>query len=168
MDVFRKVARDAVKSYVTGESSEGGVERSVMRSDKKEAARAAFADLLDIELTNRGIAGKRLAQELGVSDATVNRLRTAVTAPRPEHITGIARLLNLDPARLAVTAGYPAEMFGNVEPYPSPRPTAEREAFRRYLEGVKGLNPAGRRKLLATFEEISMQEEGDTLGNETH
>lgn len=124
----------------------------------KRAQAAAFGEWLDITLSNKGVQGRRVADAVGVSDATVSRWRSGLSLPDQGQLVLIAELLELDPRRLAVTAGVlPPAMAPGVEPYPMPEPTAQRDAVRRQIAKIKGLTEDGREKLLATYDQMILE-----------
>ena len=117
---------------------------------------ATFGEWLEITLENRGMTGRELGELLGgVHEATVSRWRTGKAIPSVEALGQLADLLGLDKQRLVVTAGHPAaQLLDDVQPYPMPVPTAQRESIRRQIANIKGLSNAGRVKLLDTYDSI--------------
>lgn len=124
-------------------------------------ARMSFGEWLDTTLDNEGIASRVIAEWAEVDDSTVSRWRAGASLPSMQAIASIARLLNLDWQRLAVTASVlPSEVAGpNIEPYPMPKPTAKRQSVKRQIARIKGLSPEGRDRLLETYDELM---EGDS------
>lgn len=126
-----------------------------MRRHNREA-RQRFGEWLDITLDNRGIAGKTLAEQIGVNDSTISRIRGGASLPSMPVVSEIARVLDLDPIRLAVTASLiPADSMPGVEPYEMPKPTAQRESVRRQIAHIRGLSDTGRDRLLEAYNEIA-------------
>ncbi len=54
----------------------------------------------------RGLGQEQLAAALGVRQQTVSRWETGLAVPRPGRVVELARLLDLEPARLHRLAGY--------------------------------------------------------------
>lgn len=121
----------------------------------RRSQRSTFGEWLDITLSNRRMTNRMLADEIGVSDATVSRWRSGLSAPaNMDAIADIARILDLDALRLAVTAGIISARVAHVEAYPTPEPTAQRESVRRQIARIKGLSDEGRRKLMDTYDAL--------------
>lgn len=119
-----------------------------------------FAEFLDITLNNRSISGRTLAEQLGVSDAAVSRWRTGASTPSAETVARIATALDLDPRRLAVTAGVLRPEFApGVEPYPVPEPTAQRDSVRRQIARIKGLSEDGKEAMLRLYDQMIKEAE---------
>lgn len=116
-----------------------------------------FGEWLTLTLANRGMASRQLAEELGVADAAVSRWRTGASRPQMNSLTEIARVLNLDPLRLAVTAGVIPGSLAQAKPYPMPQPEAQRESVRRQIARIRGLSEAERDGLLAAYEDLIEQ-----------
>jgi transcriptional regulator with XRE-family HTH domain len=132
-----------------------------MRSNRRQ--REQFGRFLDVTLDNLGISSRTVAQRLGMDDSAVSRYRNGVSLPSASVLADLARILDLDPLRLTVTAGHvPADVAG-VDPYPMPTPTAQRESVRRQIERIKGLSDTDRGKLLDTYDELisKMNTEGE-------
>lgn len=116
-----------------------------------------FAPWLDITLDNLGIAGRTLAEDLGVHDSTVSRWRFGGSVPNAQLITALAERLDLNPLRLLVTAGHVSPQVAGVKPYGVPKPTAQRESVRRQISHIRGLSDNARSKLLTTYDELVAQ-----------
>lgn len=117
-----------------------------------------FGEWLDLTLSNKRIMGRTLAEAVGVHDSAVSRWRAGAGVPSMETLALIAEFLDVDPLRLAVTAGQVPQRVAGVDPLPLPEPTAQRESVKRQIARIKGVTDASRRKLLATYEEIMTEE----------
>lgn len=89
---------------------------------------ARLGQWLDITLTNRGIKNRDLAKKLKVHESAVHNWRKGKNVPQLSTLQALAKLLDADPIRLAVTAG----LFDVTvaEPLPMPEPTAMRAKAR--------------------------------------
>lgn len=122
-----------------------------------------FAEWLDITLDNREMSGRSLAEAMGVADAAISRWRTGASSPSRDNILKMAEVLDLDAARLAVTAGViPPEFAPGVAPYDVPEPTAQRESVRRQIARIKGLSDDGKKALLSTYDRLIMESSEET------
>lgn len=123
---------------------------------------AEFAEWLDITLENRGVSGRTLADQIGVHENAVSRWRSGTSTPTSDNVAKMARVLDLDARRLALTAGVLAPEFApDVEPYPMPEPTAQRESVRRQIARIKGLSEDGHKALLEAYDKMIMEAEQD-------
>lgn len=113
----------------------------------------AFARWLDVTMSDKNIKGRDLAERLDVHDSAVSRWRSGRNAPNMETLTQIAKLLKVDPLRLAATAGLIDGEAVGVEPLPMPQASMRRESVRRQILAIKGLTNNERHKLLETYEQ---------------
>lgn len=115
--------------------------------------RKEFGEWLDITLSNRRIMSRALAGDLGVHDSAVSRWRAGAGVPAMDTTFRLAEILDVDPMRLAVTAGHVPEEVAGVEPLPMPEPTERHESVRRQIGRIRGVTDQTRRKILAAYEE---------------
>lgn len=110
-----------------------------------------FGRWLDLTMGNQGIKGRTLARKLRVHDSAVSRWRSGQGAPAMDTCVKLAKLLDVDPIRLAVTAGLMDGDLVEVEALPLPEPTAQRRAVRGQLEKLR-LPPRERDQLIEFYE----------------
>jgi|SRR5882757_1829703 len=118
-----------------------------------------FGEWLDITMSNRRMMGRTLAEAIGVHDSAVSRWRAGAGAPSMDVLARMAEVFDVDPLRLAVTAGQVPQKIAGVSPLAPPEPTAQRESVRRQLSHLKGVTDSTRRKLLSAYEEMIIHEE---------
>lgn len=118
-----------------------------------------FGEWLDVTLSNKGIMGRALADRVGVHDSAVSRWRAGQGVPSIDALQRIAEFLDVDPLRLAVTAGQVPEKVAGVEPLTIPEPTARRQAVKRQLGRIRGITESERQHLLVTYEDMVREEE---------
>lgn len=123
-----------------------------MANDQGGAAR--FGRWLDLTMGNRGIKGKDLAKHLKVHDSAVSRWRSGAGAPEMDTCLRLAKVLNVDPIRLAVTAGLMDGELVGLTPLPMPEPTARRQAVKRQIIQIRGLTAREQQKLLDTYDDL--------------
>lgn len=112
-----------------------------------------FARWLDITLSNRGVTARDLARRIGVTDSAVSRWRSGHVKPGMDAVVKLANELNVDPLRLAVTAGLMGGEAVHVEPLPMPPATAQRKRVREQIQSIKGLTSESMDRLLAAYDE---------------
>lgn len=117
-----------------------------------------FGEWLDLTLSNRGITGRVIAEQLGVDETAVSRWRNSVSVPSSEKVELLADALELDRMRLLVTAGRISPSTANVEPYPMPEAIALRESVKRQISRIKGLSEDNRAALISTYDELLAHE----------
>lgn len=110
-----------------------------------------FGRWLDLTMGNQGIKGRTLARKLRVHDSAVSRWRSGQGAPEMDTCMRLAKILDVDPIRLAVTAGLMDGDLIGVETLPLPEPTAQRQAVRGQLEKLR-LPPREREQLIEFYE----------------
>src|SRR4051812_15998646 len=110
-----------------------------IRRTKRAGTDIDFGEWLDVTLSNKGIMGRTLAEVAGVHDSAVSRWRSGSAVPSMDSIERMASLLNVEPLRLAVTAGVITARAAGVDPLPMPEATARRKSVRRQLENIRGL-----------------------------
>lgn len=113
-----------------------------------------FGRWLDITMGNRKMSGSELAQKLGVIDSTVSRWRRSQGVPTIENCMAIAEIFEVDPLRLAVTAGLLEARLVNAEPLPIPEEVEDRDLARQHIMKIPGLTGESRRRLLETFDQM--------------
>lgn len=111
-----------------------------------------FGRWLDLTMGNRGITGRSLAKKLHVHDSAVSRWRSGLGTPALDTCMRLAKLLNVDPIRLAVTGGLMDGWIVNAKPLPMPEPTAQRSAVKAQLSKIRGLTAAERQRLIDTYD----------------
>ena len=110
-----------------------------------------FGRWLDLTMENRNISGNKLAEMMNVNISQVSRWRNAKGRPSLKTMYRLGRILEVDPIRLAVTAGIltPEETGKTALVMPSPRARADRLA--KQLSKIKGLHPTERDALVAFY-----------------
>ena len=116
--------------------------------------RALFAEWLDVNMANRHMSGRDVAEIVGVHDSAVSRWRSGKGTPTMEYLTGLAELFGVDPLRLAVRAGLVSQQVAGVEPVDMPQPVAQREEVRKSIKGIPGLTDSERQALLETYDDL--------------
>jgi transcriptional regulator with XRE-family HTH domain len=111
-----------------------------------------FAEWLDLTLANSGISARDLANQIGVSDSAVSRWRSGQSKPGMDTAVRLATVLDVDPIRLAVTAGLMDGRAVHVDPLPLPPAHAQRERVREQIKNIKGLSAEGVALLLDAYE----------------
>ena len=110
-----------------------------------------FGRWLDLTMANRGIKGRQLARKLRVHESAVSRWRAGDGVPEMDNCLRLAKFLDVEPIRLAVTAGLMDGGLVSAEPLPMPEPTAQRQMVRDQLAKVRGLTEKERTAILATY-----------------
>lgn len=113
-----------------------------------------FGRWLDLTMANREIQGRQLARKLKVHDSAVSRWRSGQGVPALDTTMRLARLLDVEPLRLAVTAGNMDGELAGVAPLPLPEATAARIAVKQQLMKIRGLTPQERQKLLDVYDQM--------------
>lgn len=117
-----------------------------------------FARWLDLTMENREISGRSLAKRIRVHDSAVSRWRSGEQSPSLDTVMRIAKALNVDGIRLAVTAGLIDSEAAGKDPLPLPEPTARRQAIKRQIGRIRGLTDHEKQRLMETYD--------DTIGAE--
>jgi transcriptional regulator with XRE-family HTH domain len=112
-----------------------------------------FARWLDLTMENRGISGASLAKRLRVTDAAVSRWRNGAGVPRLDTVMKLAKVLSVEPLRLAVTAGHMEGSAIGVAALPLPEPTERRAKTKRALAKIPGLTAEERQHLINAYDE---------------
>lgn len=73
-----------------------------------------LADVLRTQRESQGIEQGELARRVGVTQQTISKWETGVTAPRPGRMAALARALDLDAGLLHATAGVDSDGDGNA------------------------------------------------------
>jgi transcriptional regulator with XRE-family HTH domain len=113
-----------------------------------------FGRWLDLTMSNRSIKGRQLAKALKVHESAVSRWRAGNGVPSMDSCLRLAKFLDCEPIRLAVTAGLMDPELAGVDPLPMPEPTAYRLAVKDQLAKIKGLTSRERQKLIDTYDEM--------------
>jgi transcriptional regulator with XRE-family HTH domain len=111
-----------------------------------------FAQWLDITMSNHHLKGKELARELGVHDSAVSRWRNGSSVPTMDALMRLAKLLDEDPIRMAVTAGLMDGEMVDADPLPLPPPEARRKHVREQIKAIRGLDKKEMDRLLETYD----------------
>lgn len=111
-----------------------------------------FAQWLNTTMENRGIRATDLAKKLKVTDSAVSRWRSGAGTPSMDAILRLAKILNTDGVRLAVTAGLMDGLTG-AKPLPMPEPTERRKRVKQQLWNIKGLTTKERQMLIDAYDE---------------
>ena len=107
---------------------------------------------LDTTMANRGLTNRALAKEVHVHESAVHNWRKGKNIPQMSTLQAIARILDVDPVRLAVTAGLWDPDI--AQPLPTPEPVAKRAKARRRAQELLD-------ELATLTEEIRDGEDGD-------
>lgn len=113
-----------------------------------------FGRWLDLTMSNRGIKGRTLARAVKVHESAVSRWRAGNGVPSMDSCLRLAKFLDTEPLRLAVTAGLMDSELAGVEPLPLPEPTAYRKAVKAQIKAIKGLTERERQKLIDAYDEM--------------
>lgn len=116
----------------------------------------AFGRWLDLTMANREIKGRTLAKACKVHESAVSRWRAGNGVPSMDSCLRLAKYLDTEPLRLAVTAGLMDAELSGVEPLPMPEPTAYRRAVKQQIMSIKGLTQRERQRLLDTYDEMRL------------
>lgn len=85
---------------------------------------------LDVTMANRGMKNRDLAKEVQVHESAVHNWRKGKNVPQLPTLQRIAQVLNVEPVRLAVTAGLLDPTLVGQDPLPIPEPVAQRRKDR--------------------------------------
>jgi transcriptional regulator with XRE-family HTH domain len=119
-----------------------------------------FGRWLDLTMANRDIKGRELSRKLKVHESAVSRWRAGNGVPSMDSCLRLAKFLNVEPIRLAVTAGLMDGDLIGVEPLPMPEATAQRSAVRSQLDKIRGLTKGERDALLSAYDEMKAGAQG--------
>lgn len=117
-------------------------------------ARELFSRWLDVNMANHHMTGRDVAERIDVHDSAVSRWRSGKGSPTMEYLTALAELFEVEPLRLAVTAGLVSQKIAGVEPVDMPQPTAQREEVRKSIASIPGLTNSERQALLEKYDEM--------------
>lgn len=112
-----------------------------------------FARWLDGTLTERGIAGGEIAKAIDVNDSAVSRWRNGKGSPGLDSIMKLAKTLEVDPIRLAVTAGLMAKKEVGVDQLPIPEPSRAIIKAKESIMKIPGITDEDRNTLVRTLAE---------------
>lgn len=113
-----------------------------------------FGRWLDLTMANRDIKGRTLARKLHVHDSAVSRWKSGAGVPTLDTTMKLARVMGVDPIRLAITAGH---MDGNIvgmDPLPMPEPTAQRALVKDRLSRIPGLTAEEKQHLIQAYDDM--------------
>ncbi|PRH79423.1 hypothetical protein C6N75_10100 [Streptomyces solincola] len=117
-----------------------------------------FGQWLKLIMLTRGLTGVEIAEATGVDNSAVSKWRNGTLLPGEEACEKLAKFLDVDPLRLAVTAGLISEEIARVPPLPPPDDTelaaVERESIAD-LVSKKISRKRDREALLAALEALS-------------
>jgi transcriptional regulator with XRE-family HTH domain len=116
-----------------------------------------FGQWLDVEIRNRGIKACDMAKTLHVHDSVISRWRNGTCTPQASTIWPLASYLDVDPLRLAVTAGLVDRETARVPPYEVPMDHHTIARVREALEGIRGLTKKERKHLLSVYVELQKE-----------
>lgn len=119
-----------------------------------------FGRWLDLTMTNREITGRHLARKLKVDDASVSRWRRGLATPGMDTVIRMAKILSVDPLRLAVTAALMDGGDVGIEPLPMPEPTVQRNMVRERIMKIPFATSREREYMLAQYDEFCEKESG--------
>lgn len=111
-----------------------------------------FGRWLDTTMANESITGRDLARKVGVHDSIISRWRSGAGTPGIDSCARLADALQVDPLRLAVTAGLMDRRMAGVEALPMPPAIALRERVREQIAAIKGLTDQSRQALLDAYD----------------
>lgn len=114
----------------------------------------AFGQWLDLTMSNREIKGRTLAKKLRVHESAVSRWRAGNGAPTMDSCLRLGKFLDVEPIRLAVTAGLVDGSLIGAEPLPMPEPTAQRKAIKAQLAKIRGLTAQERQQLIDAYDDM--------------
>lgn len=112
-----------------------------------------FAEWLRRTMVNSGVSGGEVARALNVNDSAVSRWRSGKATPGLESVQSLAEFLNVDPIRLAVTAGLLKPEVVKSEMLPLPPDTAQRQFVREQISKIPGLTDQERARLLEAYDD---------------
>lgn len=118
-----------------------------------------FSAWLDLTISNMHLTNRDLAEKLNVSEGAVSRWKKGKVKPNFANITAMAEIFQVDPLRLAVTAGLSDD--GSIAPLPIPNATARQRAVREQILEIKHVTDAERQELIEYYEMRQRQRHGD-------
>jgi transcriptional regulator with XRE-family HTH domain len=121
-----------------------------------------FGQWLDTTMANKGLSGRWIAQRVDVNDSVVSRWRNGTAIPTMANLARLADTLDVQPLRLAVTAGLVTEEMAGVPPYEMPEPTALRRRVIEEISAIRGITEGTRKALIKAFDQY-IAEEKDLL-----
>jgi transcriptional regulator with XRE-family HTH domain len=124
-----------------------------VRGSKK----AYFADWLHRTLNEQDISGGEVARAVGVNDSAVSRWRNGRGRPGLDSIRKLARFLEVNPIRLAVTAGLIDPDEAGVEPLELPEDTRKHQQVRDQIASIRDLSTSEREALMQTYDRMTRE-----------
>lgn len=113
-----------------------------------------FGRWLDLTMANREIKGRTLARKLNVHDSAVSRWRSGQGVPTLDTTLKLAKVLGVEPLRLAVTAGLMDGKLVAAQPLPLPEPTAQRQSVKAQLGRIRGITAQERQRLIQAYDNM--------------
>jgi transcriptional regulator with XRE-family HTH domain len=124
-----------------------------------------FAEWLNRTMSNRGISGGDIARATGVAESAVSRWRSGKSSPGADSLQKLASYLDVDPIRLAVTAGLLDSKAVNSSPLPLPEQTRQREYVREQIMKIRGLTDEDRAVLLEAYNNLEARNNAANRSN---
>lgn len=118
-----------------------------------------FSNWLKRTMSNKGVNGRWLAEQTGVTDSAVSRWLNGSQLPRVELLSKIASALGVEPLRLYVTAGRISARDAGVDPLPIPPPCSDRGEYARFvIDHIPGLSRNSIRRLMEAYDQVIKEE----------
>lgn len=130
--------------------------------------RRTFSRWLDITMDNEGLTGAELARRSNLDEGSISRWRHGRGRPGLESCERLADALDVDPRRLAVTAGLLTERMAGAPPLPIPPATALVARVRHKLEELPGVTSASVEEMLKVFEQGLIEDSGHDEEQDHH
>lgn len=102
-----------------------------------------FARWLNLTLDNSGIKRGELAQQLGVHASAISQWAGGKRPIPRDKVAPLARILDVDPLALTVTAGIIDADVARADPLPMPSPDALVAKMRKTLSAAGLMTPDG-------------------------
>jgi transcriptional regulator with XRE-family HTH domain len=110
-----------------------------------------FGHWLDITMQNKQMTGGELARQMDVNESVVSRWRNGKSVPGLNNIFNLAKVFNVEPLRLAVTAGVLPEGTVKVKPLPLPDPKPHLSHVYKQLEALRGVSVQQREAMFQAY-----------------
>ncbi|MFD8117116.1 helix-turn-helix domain-containing protein [Streptomyces microflavus] len=127
----------------------------------RKKSKEYFGTWLARTMATRGLTGGEIARAVEVPDSYVSRWKNGKLVPGQDACQKLAKFLEVDPLRLAVTAGLITSEIAGVEELPHPDNSAIKEAERNLIKDfISKRATSGRDKeaLLAALELLKVQD----------
>lgn len=112
----------------------------------------SFGHWLNLTMENRSIRGRDLARKIKVTESAVSAWRSGRSTPNMDACIRLGKALDLDPLRVAVTAGRIDGSAVGVKALPMPEPTVRRVRIKAELAKIRGLTNRERQHLIDTYD----------------